>query len=301
MKVLIINSGIHEKNKQGIIRLLNFLQEQKKVEYKIGTTADISNYDVIYNPSEIINTANYPTKKFIFGPHFSVFPNHEQLHKLQNNVNKNSIYIQPSEWASQTWQNMGAEEIIPIKSFPFPVDTEKFAPESHPQSNSTITNTRNNVLVYYKSRSQHELNQLKKFIDQQKITNYRLFSYRQRYHENDYLTYLQTCKYGIILGRHESQGFAIEEALSCNVPLLVWNAQTMNQEEGCNYNAIQCTTIPYWDSKCGEYFHHLSELPAAFQTFQDKLTNNQYNPRQYILDNLSTEKCAERFMELTKF
>ena len=295
MKVLIINSGIHEKNKQGIIQILNFLQGQKKIEYKFGTTADIPNYDIIYNPSELINTANHPTKKFIFGPHFSVFPNHEQLHKLQNNVNKNSIYIQPSEWVCQTWKNMGAEQIIPIKTFPFPVNTEKFAPHS------TNTHTRNNVLVYYKSRSRHELNKLKEFIDQQKITNYRLFSYTQRYNENDYLTYLQTCKYGIILGRHESQGFAIEEALSCNVPLLVWSAQTMNQEDGSNYNSIPCTTIPYWDSKCGEYFHHFSELPAAFQTFQDKLTTNQYNPRQYILDNLSTEKCAERFMVLVNY
>ena len=109
---------------------------------------------------------------------------------------------------------------------------------------------------------------------------------------------MQTCKYGIILDAHESQGFAIEEALSCNVPLLVWSAQTMNQEDGSNYNSIPCTSIPYWDSKCGEYFHHLSELPAAFQTFQEKLTTDQYNPRQYILETLSTEKCAERFMEL---
>jgi hypothetical protein len=290
MKVLLINSGIHEKNKQGIIQFLNLLQEQKTIEYKIGTIDDISNYDVIYNPSELINTANYPTKKFIFGPHFSVFPNHEQLNKLQNNVNKNSIYIQPSEWTSQVWKNMGAEQIIPIKIFPFPVNTEKFAPHS--------TNTRNNVLVYYKNRSPRELNKLKEFIDQQKITNYRLFSYKKRYNENDYLTYLQTCKYGIILDAHESQGFAIEEALSCNVPLLVWSAQTMNQEDGSNYNSIPCTSIPYWDSKCGEYFHHLSELPSAFQTFQEKLTTDQYNPRQYILETLSTEKCAERFMAL---
>jgi len=112
---------------------------------------------------------------------------------------------------------------------------------------------------------------------------------------------LQQSKYGIILDAHESQGFAIEEALSCNVPLLVWSAQTMNQEYQSNYNVIPCTTIPYWDERCGEYFHKVSDLVDAFQLFQVKLENNQYNPRQYILDNLSTSKCAERFMELIKF
>ena len=120
----------------------------------------------------------------------------------------------------------------------------------------------------------------------------------KRYNENDYLSYLQQCQYGIVLDAHESQGFAIEEALSCNVPLLVWNAQTMNQELNSQYQPIPCTTIPYWDSRCGEYFHHISELPRAFQTFQSKIAAEQYSPREYILDNLSTEKCAERFIEL---
>ena len=62
-------------------------------------------------------------------------------------------------------------------------------------------------------------------------------------------------KYGIILDAHESQGFAIEEALSCNVPLLVWNVSSMSQEEGGNYQHIPATSIPYWDKRCGENFY----------------------------------------------
>jgi len=308
MKILIINTGIHEKNKQGLVKMLEYLHRSntnntnnsniQEIEYKIGTgtIADIQNYDIIYNPSKEINTSLYPNKKFIFGPHFSTFPNNHQLQSLQNNKYKNSIYIQPSEWVVQLWKNMGAEQFLPIKSFPFPVNTEKFTHAPDPaHAPATI---KNNVLVYYKHRSPQEFNQLKDFLIKQNI-NFRLFDYRQRYNETDYLAYLQTCKYGILLDAHESQGFAVEEALSCNVPLLVWNTQTMNQEHGSSYHPIPCTSIPYWDnSKCGEYFHHISELPYAFQTFQNKLNNNQYNPRQYILDNLSTEKCAERFVTM---
>ena len=134
----------------------------------------------------------------------------------------------------------------------------------------------------------------------QHITNYRIFDYTQSYNEDDYLHYLQTCQYGIILDAHESQGFAIEEAMACDVPLLVWSAQTMNQEHGSHYAAIPCSSIPYWAPTCGEVFHNLAELPLTFQTFQKKLQEEQYKPRDYILATLSTEICAERFIELLK-
>jgi hypothetical protein len=299
-KILIINSWFHEKNKQGLIKILNFLHEQKEIEYKVGTVNDIPNYDIIYNPSQPIDASLYPSKKFIFGPHFSTFPHNNQLQSIKNTTHHNSIYIQPSEWAAQVWKNMGAEQYIPIKSFPFPVDTDKFKPIP----NLTITEKQHeqaqeaNVLVYYKHRIPYELNILKEFLANHNIHNYKVFDYKQHYNENDYLSCLQNCIYGIVLDAHESQGFAIEEALSCNVPLLVWNALTMNQELNSRCEPIPCTSIPYWDSRCGEYFHTKEELESTFQTFQTKLNANAYTPRQYILENLTTEKCAERFMEL---
>jgi len=288
-KILLINCGIHEKNKQGLVRILKYL----KIEYKTGSVADIPSYDIIYSPSEIINTSLYPHKQFIFGPHFSTFPNGSQLHLLQN-VHYNSIYIQPSDWVIQLWKNMGAAQVLHLKPFPFPIDTEKFKPRDQ----ADIKREKTNVLVYYKHRHPHELDLLKAFLAEQTVKNYRIFDYKQRYKEEEYLSYLQECNYGIILDAHESQGFAIEEALACNVPLLVWNAQTMSQEYGANYKAIPCTSIPYWSEHCGEYFHHYAELPAVFELFQRKLQGQNYAPRQYIVDNLSTEKCAERFMEL---
>ena len=62
-----------------------------------------------------------------------------------------------------------------------------------------------------------------------KNIKFEVFDYLNKYPEKKYLKYLQKAKYGIILDAHESQGFAIEEALSCNVPLLVWNVKHMSQ------------------------------------------------------------------------
>ena len=56
-----------------------------------------------------------------------------------------------------------------------------------------------------------------------------------------------------------------------NIPLLVWDVKSMNQEEGYNYPDIPCTTIPYWDETCGEYFYEANELENKYNVFINNL------------------------------
>ena len=154
-------------------------------------------------------------------------------------------------------------------------------------------NEKTEVFIYFKRRNPAELTFVESLLKTKNI-NYRIFDYVKRYDENDYLSFLQKSKFGIILDAHESQGFAIQEALSCDVPLLVWNTTRMNQEYGSRYSNIPCTSIPYWDERCGEIFYN--NLEEKFDLFISKLET--YKPREYILENLSVEKCAKRFLEL---
>tara|TARA_B110001450_G_C17644262_1_gene490508 strand:+ start:441 stop:1286 length:846 start_codon:yes stop_codon:yes gene_type:complete len=280
MKVLIIGT-FHHKNKEGLKLMLSYLN----FEYKWGNYNDIPNYDLIFMPDNPIDTSKFPLKKFIFGNHFSVFPTNKILDI--KNIYKNSIYIQPSEWASQVWRDMKAETFIPIKTLPFAVNTDKFKPNN--------IRAANKVFIYFKARKQQELNILTSFLNTKNI-QYEIFDYRKKYDEKDYIRCLQESKYGIWLGRHESQGFGLQEALSMNVPLLVWDVKSMNQEEGYNYPEIFGTVIPYFDERCGEYFYDTNEFESKYNEFISKL--NTYKPREYVLENLSVEKCAEMFMKL---
>lgn len=277
---LLIIGDLHHKNRHG----LNMMLSQRGIAYKYGNESDIIDYQNIYCPDRAIDPSNYANKKFIFGPHFSVFPTNKLT--TINNVYNNSIYIQPSKWAKEVWINMNADKILPIKQFAFPVDMQKFKPTRV---------VREKVFIYFKRRKPTELKLITNMLDKYGI-EYKIFDYVQRYDEEEYLNYLQQCKYGIILDAHESQGFAIEEALSCNVPLLVWNAKYMSQEVGGNYNNIPCTTIPYWDERCGEYFYEESELEQTFHIFTNKLET--YKPREYIHENLSVDVCFEKFAML---
>ena len=284
MNLLIINGNLHNKNKEGLIKLLKKLE----IQYNFGNINDIKNFDIIYSPSLPINSALYPKKKFIFGPHFSVFPDKRLL--VIDNINKNAVYIQPSEWVCKLWSYFKEIQHIPLKQLCFPVNTEKFIP-----LNIKTHLTRKKVFIYFKRRKQKELSFLKTFLHNKNI-EFKVFDYVKRYKEEDYLKYLQESKYGIILDAHESQGFAIEEALSCNVPLLVWNVRSLNQEEGVKYPDIPATSIPYWDNRCGESFYNKEEFEEKYNEFTSKL--DTYKPREFVLDKLGIDKCANNFKKL---
>jgi len=96
----------------------------------------------------------------------------------------------------------GAEQYIPIKSFCFPVDTDKF---------NNGNKVRDKVFIYFKRRQPKELQFIEDYLKKMNI-EYVIFDYIKRYKEEDYISYLQESKYGLILDAHESQGFSIQEA-----------------------------------------------------------------------------------------
>jgi len=130
----------------------------------------------------------------------------------------------------------------------------------------------------------------------EKNITFKVFDYINGYDENVFLDYLQNSKYGIWLDAHESQGFALQETLSCNVPLLVWNVTSMDQEYGSSYEKYKATTIPYWDNRCGESFYNIEEFEVTYNKFMENIDN--YKPREFILENLSVEVCENKLIDL---
>ena len=280
IKILLVGNW-HQKNENFLI---NFISKNET----LTRVNNIDNADIIISANIKYNAENYPNKKFIFGNHFSVFPN--DIVRSINNINNNCIYIQPSQPSVNTWQKELNFNNMPMKAIPFGVDTETF---------TTSNNEKANIFLYYKNRDPNELTLLQKFLKDKNI-HYRIFNYQQKYNENDYLNFLKTCKYGIWLGRHESQGFALEEALSCNIPLFVWNVKLRVQEWTHRniYKNIksEVSTIPYWDNRCGEFFYTESELEETFNKFISKI--DTYKPREYILENVGMEACYKKWNDL---
>jgi hypothetical protein len=285
MKILYININMHVKNNNALLNYKNiniYIINHTNID-----SIDLTQFDCVYSPSQAINVSKYPQTKFIFGPHFSVFPEKHHMNIIQGS---NSIYVQPSEWANNVWKYHPFCKNVRIETLPFGVDVNKFN-EIKP------IGQRNEVILYYKRRQPDELNNILNFLKLYNITP-KIFSYTNKYDENDYINSLHNAKFCFWLDAHESQGFALEEALSCNVPLLVWNVKSMNQEYQSSYSDITATTIPYWDERCGEYFYNIEDLPEIFSKFITNL--NHYKPREYVLDNLTFDTCEKNLMDLVK-
>jgi len=246
---------------------------------------DLSKYDCVYSPSHPIDVSKYPNTKFVFGPHFSVFPQEKVLPILDSET---VVYIQPSQWCIDSWNEFPICKTLKMASIPFGVDTDLF----HDVLPSKL---RTKVFIYFKTRRPEELMLIENLLRSQDI-DYTIFNYDTRYDEQDYIRFLQRAKYGIWLGRHESQGFALEEALSCNIPLFVWDVNTMNQEYGQNYPECPATTIPYFDKRCGKAIKNPDNILNDFQSFLKDIEN--FSPRQYVLDNLSYDACSKKWITL---
>ena len=148
----------------------------------------------------------------------------------------------------------------------------------------------------FKRRDQEFL-QISKEIFERRHFNYKIFEYGS-YNENDYLYSLQRSKAILWIGCHESQGFGLEEALSCNILMILLDATTMFDEISNNkieyeylrnIKPLLSTSAPYWDNQCGEKINNINDLESIVDTFI--LNIDKYSPRNFILNTLSHEKC----------
>jgi hypothetical protein len=58
---------------------------------------------------------------------------------------------------------------------------------------------------------------------------------------------------------------------------------------------LKCTSIPYWDSRCGLVFTEKAEFS---NTLTRMLTDYlEFEPRNFILETLSPEVCVERLLK----
>jgi FkbM family methyltransferase len=264
--------GLHRKNRWALEHYRDMT-----VDFEPRQTS----YRLVYAPDRLIDTDMYPDKRFLLGPHCSVLPTPD-YYQLKNTF-RNTKYLTPSAWV----RDLFLHPRVPVEVVPFGIDTERFCPGETP------VDRKNLVTVYFKRRKRSELELVLVELEHLGL-EYQVFDYLEGYREEDYLDHLQKSQFGVVVGAHESQGFAIQEALACDVPLLVWNVRTMSQEEGSGYDDLPATTVPYWDGRCGELFYQSSELPTALQRLRSRL--ERYRPREFVLENLSVACCQKRLL-----
>jgi len=112
------------------------------------------------------------------------------------------------------------------------------------------------------------------------------------YTEEDLIALANSSRFCVTVTRTESQGIAYQEILSMNVPMYVIDKTIWDDMPDISFPA---TSAPYFDDRCG--IKHLDL--SRFDEFLSRL--NEYSPREYILENLTLEKCASEYISLLEF
>lgn len=226
---------------------------------------------------EVLNTIilnKNPLTKVLVGPLFDI----DMDKKLNEYIKKyNFIKKIVASNASLNYQEtlFGDEFLNDTFVIPAGIKAEKDL------NTQKFTKKEIDCLVYFKKRSESELNMLKELLENNKLS-YKVVKYGD--YKNSTLEKLaKKCSFGIILDKTESQGFAIQNLMSLNLPLLVWDYNINIYE---NFK-LKGTTVPFWDSNCGIKFKNNEELINVLPKFLENIHN--YSPSIFIKENLTYE------------
>lgn len=268
----LIKGWLHHKNSIGIELMkangFNFFkQNNESIDWLMYTDKFIeTNFD-----------------KAIFGPH--LFPGKHTRSKKASH-----LYNSLSPINKKLCEELAPElNCVPL---PFPVDVNKFIPKKK----------NGKPVLYFKNR---ERKILEDFLSCN-FDSFLIFDYNRKYREQDFLQAVSSAPYAVWIGRHESQGFAFQETLSCNTPIFCINVKSTREETGntiwkkMDRNLkLPASSATYFSEKCG-LLSNLQSFKDDWSVFHRNIKN--YSSREFIVQELSSEACCDKWLKiLSKF
>ncbi|MGY3355695.1 hypothetical protein ACVWZK_002358 [Bradyrhizobium sp. GM0.4] len=123
------------------------------------------------------------------------------------------------------------------------------------------------------------------------------------YKEEDYRAALAQSRAMIFLCQNESQGIAYQQALSCGVPVLAWDPGGPWRDPDYYPHRVQfapVSSVPYWDDRCGAKFVDIAGFEAGWDDFWAGCAADTFDPRGFVLDNLTLEQRALQYYEIAR-
>ena len=187
-------------------------------------------------------------------------------------------FVVPCQWVKDKYERFSLTQKTKIHTWAVGIDTELFCPSDKKEID---------CFLYFKNGSQENRQKVIDTLEKRRIS-FVEFKYGG-YSETDFIKTVQKCRFCILITDTESQGIAYQEILSMGLPCYVINKPFWDY-----YPQFSCpsTSVPYFDTRCGFVCTDLS----YFENFLSVV--NLFEPREYILDNLTLEKSASEYVKL---
>jgi hypothetical protein len=203
----------------------------------------------------------------------------------------------PGAWMKEMWRPYWDDAVA---VWPVGIDTDRWQPREPAEKPF-------DVLLYDKVRWDHERYETSLIEPIRGTLRQAGRSFREirygAYREAEFAAALAECRTMIFLCEHETQGIAYQQALAAGVPILAWDRGGYWLDPAYFPHRVKfqpVTSVPYWDERCGRTFAAIEEFGNAWRQFWEEFKSGHYDPRAYILENLTLEKCAQHYMHLVQ-
>jgi glycosyltransferase involved in cell wall biosynthesis len=266
------------------------------VKYVLNKPLNEYKYNWIHDDSKAIIEAGFVGRPVLIGPNTAVLP--KDLPILRKSLHSDSVYLSPSQWVIDMWKQSGFKE-CKMHSWPVGIDLDNFVLKKR------TTNDLDKILIYFKQRDKNILNHTKQIVKDKNI-EYQIIHYGF-YKEEEYKKALNESKLCIWIGCSESQGIALQEALSTGMPMIVLDAKSLfdavseNKKGYFDYKMpksldnIKVSSAPYFDDRCGVKINDIDKLSASIDYMLSNI--DIFNPRDYIKENLSLEMASQSLVD----
>ena len=274
----------HSATMNGPHKVINNLiksLDQENIDYAINEEKYEHNFLVQYDATAHEKHSKIEQDTTIIGPQVWMFDGYGQF--LIENQNYYKKIIAPSQWVKDKFINKFnlPEDKVAV----WPVGIEEF-------NNKREINY--DCLIYFKRRDQSELDAVKKFLVDNGFS-YRMVEYGT-YGEDGFKQLVNSAKFCFLINGTESQGIAVQEIMSMGVPIIAWDIKEW-LDQGEAYR-VPATSVPFWDERCGEKFFTVDKMRETFDNFYARINN--YNPKDYVHDNLSFKSSVNTLLDILK-
>ena len=253
--------------------------EQENVPYTINEEKYKNNFLVQYDYNAHLKHSKLTLENCVIGPQIWMFDSH--VSELKENPHYYKSIITPSQWVKDLYVNKFGYPEDKISVWPVGITLPEYERKKE-----------YGCLVYYKRRDLAELSKVRELLSDRHIP-YNVMEYGN-YSQNALEILAPESDFCFVLNGTESQGIAIQEIMSYNTPMFVWDIESW-EDQGSEWS-VPATSIPYWSDECGERFVNVDDMDVTFDKFYSRI--NEYNPRKYIEDNLSYKKSVEKLLEI---
>lgn len=200
------------------------------------------------------------------------------------------LVIVPSEWTIDFYRGFPALE-SKSRVCPCGVDAEVWKPTGRAKERTAA--------VYWKSGDERFCGAVEAIVRRCGLEPLRIQS---RHGEHDlfkpsaYREALDRSVAGVFLSTFETQGIALAEAWSMNVPTVVWDPQGDAEWRGRPFKSA--SSAPFLTPDTGVTFRALDDLEPALRKALNQLTT--FRPREWVLLNMSDAVCSKMLHDLIR-